>query len=236
MLYMPAKYKRSDKIDTKNFVSRDMTKVEKDRVKAALLSAELTWQITGEEIPSLVSEDYNCVAILGLSIKLKSIKDALFIAGLVQEKMKALCVIRLYDNTDELYSFAHKRLSRADKEQIVVLERVATDASSPVFPDDAARMLSQYLAFDALKNKSNKLALYLEAMVKAYIISNPSLYSGVLTHLDSKIWYNQDEFMALFEMLRKLEDKKAALKSAALPGEKAKLNGEIKILMEGLGV
>jgi len=231
---IPKKYITENVIEPKTFVTKDMKKAVKDRVLQNLLSARLIWQIVGEEIPSLINEEYNCSVIMGLEIKLKDVKDSAFFAELVQHMVKSPCVIRVYDDNEELYSFSHKRLNHTDATQIVIVDRLETPPLSLAFPDKTAEKLKRYLAFNALLNKNDKLSLYLEATVKAFIISNQYLYSGMDSLLDSKIWYNRDEILALFGQLKELERLNMELKTEKLPGNRAKISGGIKKIMEGL--
>ena len=126
MFDIPTRYASDSPIEPKTFIQRDMKKPEKDRIRDNLLEARLVWQIAGEEVPSFIDADYNCSVIMGLDIKLKSIKDSVFFAELVQHMVKAPCVIRFHDNASEVYSFAHKRLSHTDATQVVIVDRVET--------------------------------------------------------------------------------------------------------------
>lgn len=234
MFNIPTRYTADSNIEPKTFIIRDMKKTEKDRIRDNLLSARLIWQITGEEISSFINENYNCSVIMGLEIKLKAIKDSAYFTELVQHMVKAPCVVRFYDHANEVYSFAHKRLSQTDATQVVIVDRVETPPISLAFPDKTAEMLKRYLAFDALLNKADKLSLYLEATVKAFIISHPKLYNGIDDLLDRKLWYNHEEILTLFEKLKELLRLNAEIKAGKLPGVRAKLNGEIKRVMEGV--
>ena len=231
MFTIPQAYLMNTIITPKQFISRDIKKPEKERLRETLLTARLVLQIAGEEIPSLIDENYNCSVIMGLDVQLKSVKDAAFVADIVQREVKAPCVLRLCDNADEVYSFAHKRLNLTDKAQIVVEGKVQTPPLSLTFPDKTAVKLRQYLSFGKLQNKSDKLSLYLEATVKAFIISNASLYNGVDALLDRKLWYNLTEILALFAKLQELMRLNTALKAEKLSGEKAKLITTIKTLI-----
>ena len=234
MFDIPKHYAKNDIIDVKNFIAKDMKKPVKDRVRENLLSVRLIWQIVGEEIPSLINEDYNCSVIMGLEIRLKDVKDSAFFAELIQGMVKSPCVARFYDDNEEVYSFAHKRLSHTDATQIVIEERAETPPLSLAFPDKTAKKLKCVLAFGALLNKSDKLSLYLEATVKAFIVSNPKLYGGIEELLDRKLWYNREEIQGLFGKLLELSRLNAELKAEKLPGAKARLNGDIKKIIEGL--
>lgn len=234
MFDIPERYTADSPIEPKTFIQREMKKPEKDRIRENMLAARLVWQIAGEEIPSLINADYNCSVIMGLDIKLKTIKDSAFFAEFVQRMVKAPCVIRFHDHAEEVYSFAHKRLSRTDATQVVIVDRVETPPLSLAFPDKAAGKLRQYLAFGALLNKTDKLSLYLESTVKAFIISNPKLYSGIEELLVRKLWYNCTDILELFGRLLELARLKTELKAEKLPGEWAKLNGTIRELIEGV--
>jgi len=50
--------------------------------------------------------------------------------------------------------------------------------------------------------------------------------------LDSKLWYNQEEVLILFDRLLELMNHKNKLKGERLLGKQAKLNGDIKLLIE----
>ena len=234
MFDMPSRYLTDSPIEPKTFIRREMKKPEKERVRENLLATRLVWQIAGEEIPSLISKEYNCSVIMGLDIKLKAVKDSAFFAELVQHMVKAPCVVRFYDHTEEVYSFAHKRLSQTDAAQVVIVNRVETPQLSLVLPDKTGGMMKQYIAFGTLLNKTDKLSLYLEATVKAFIISNLKLYSGIEELLNRKLWYNRDEILTMFERLLELQRLKAELKTEKLPGERVKLMSEIKTLVSAI--
>lgn len=123
-------------------------------------------------------------------------------------------------------------MSHTDATQVVIVDRVETPQLSLAFPDKTAEKLQRYLVFGALLNKTDKLSLYLEAAVKAFIISKPYLYSGMDGLLDSKAWYNKVEIIALFERVKELERLNGELKAEKSPGNRARLNGEIKRSIE----
>ena len=234
MLNLPERYLKNEPIEPKTFIQHDMKKAQKDRIKENLLEARLTWQLMGEEVPSLVNDGYNCTVIMGLDVRIKAIKDCVFYAELVQHMIKAPCVIHFYDSKDEVYSFAHKRLSKSAPGNVVIEERAETQAFSTKFADRAKDKLEQYLAYDKLLNKTDKLSLYLEAMVKAFIISHPKLYNGVEELLDRKLWYNREDVLVLLGRLTELVRLNASAKAEKLPGERAKINTEIRKIVEGL--
>ncbi|MDR2581604.1 MAG: DUF4391 domain-containing protein [Fibromonadaceae bacterium] len=234
MFNIPSRYTANSLIEPKTFILRTMKKQEKERISENLLAVQLMWQIAGEEIPSLKDENYDCSVVMGLDIKLKAIKDSTFFAELIQRMVKAPCVVRFYDHAEEIYSFAHKRLSHTDATQVVIVNRVETPPLPLVLPDETAEKLKRYLAFDALLNNTDKLSLYLEATVKAFIISHPKLYNGIEDLLDQKLWYNRENFLVLFGRLLELLRLNTELRAEKLPSECAKLNGEIKKIINSV--
>ena len=236
MFGIPERYLKNEPLAPKNFIQRDMKKAQKDRIKDNLLEARLMWQIVGEDVPSLVNERYKCSVIMGFDVRLKAIKGSAFFAELVQHMIKEPCVIRFYDHKEEVYSFAHKRLSKSVEGNVVIEDRVETLPLSVQFADKTKDRLKQCLAYDALLNKADKLSLYLEAMVKAFIISHPKLYTGIEELLDRKLWYNRDEVLVLLGRLNELVRLNGLARAKKLPGERAKLNMEIKELLKILEV
>lgn len=234
MFDIPLRYAANSQIEPKTFIRPEMKKPEKDRIRENMLDARLVWQVMGEEIPSLIDEHYNCTVIMGLDIKLNTIKDVAFFAELAQRMVKAPCVIRFYDHAKEVYSFAHKRLSLTNTTQVVIVDRVETPPLSLALPGKIAEKLKQHLAFGALLNKTDKLSLYLEAAVKAFIIAHPRLYRGIEKLLEQKLWYNREDILALFGQLLELARFSVELKAEKLPGERAKLISKIKGLILSL--
>ena len=236
MLGIPEKYKLNKKFDVKTFITSDLTPKEKKRIKETVIDVSLEYQLVGEEIPSLINEEYDCQAILFFGIKLSTIKDASFVGGIIQKLGKPLYVLRFYDHTGvEAYYFARKRLNIQDKSQIVIEDAVITLPASQQFEDEINTLMKVYSAFEKLKNKTNKLCLYLEMMVKSYIISNTSLWSGSKTLLVSKVWYNADDVVSLFLKLKRVEQLKREQKSTKTISNSSKINSELKAIYAELG-
>jgi len=120
MFNLPDEYSINKQMAISTMIPKDIKPNERKRLREGLLQIELTDQIQGEAIPSVIDEDVNCQVIIFLNVKLKTIISAQFIASVLQEKIKPFCVIRFYDQVNEVYSFAHKRLSKLDSEDIVI--------------------------------------------------------------------------------------------------------------------
>lgn len=230
---LSTEYKKNQQLDLNTIVPKDIKVNEKKRLKEALKSVELAYQITGEVIPSVVNEEYNCQVIMFFNVELHKIKDAVFVADILQEKIKALCVLRLHDNMNECYSFAHKRLNKQDPTKIVVLSSFVTKQMPIIMSNDFKRDLNKYIDYEGILNATSKLAFYMEISVKAFILSNLKLYSKAEQLVQiKKLWFNLDEIEELFQMLLKIQHLKEELKRTSMPSDKAKINTELRSLIK----
>lgn len=84
MLGIPEIYLKTQNVDVKTFIKKDLSIAEKKRLKESLKHVILTHQIYGEEIPSLITDEYNCQVVMFLDIEIESIKDAAFVGSIIQ--------------------------------------------------------------------------------------------------------------------------------------------------------
>lgn len=231
MLGIPSRYEINKEFAIKTFITADLTAKEKKRFKEAVMDIRLLYQITGEDIPSLVNEEYDCQAILFFSVKLDQLKNANFVGSIMQRLVKPLCVIRFYDHTNsQFFCFCRKRLNLNDRTQVVIEDTVYSVPASMQFADEVNTLMEEHIGFDRIQNRGNKLDFYLEMMVKAYIISNLALWSGTRALLASKVWYNRDNMLKLYDKLKRVEQLKKEQKSAKTIAENSRINAELKRL------
>ncbi len=219
MFNIPANYKigsNGKRLNLKTFTSADLKAGEKKRLRENLKRVTLTHQISGEAIPSLINEEYNCAVILFLDIQLADIKHAAFVGRVIQNLIKPYCVLRFYDAAQQALCFAHKRLSKTETSEIVVEELVVTK-HHPLALD-----------FTDLKNRANKRDLYLEAMTKAYLCENDRIFMKARALFDSKVWFDGRQTLNLLRDLKTLEALKADKSRAVMAQDKVALNKQIK--------
>lgn len=217
MLSIPGKYEINKEFALKTFISADLTPKEKKRFREVVEAVQLSYQIAGEDIPSLVNEEYDCQVILFFSVQLTVLKNAIFIGNIIQRLVKPLCLIRFYDYTNhEIYCFCHKRLNLQDRTQIVIEDTVYSAPASMQFRDEINTLIHEYIEFDRIQNRGNKLDFYLEMMIKTYITSNLNLWSGVRQLLVSRVWYNRPDMLKLYSQLKRVAQLK---KNKSLPGQ-----------------
>lgn len=228
MFDLPDTYKVDVKVALKDFIPNDLKPNDKKRIKDAVKSVRLDYQIAGEEIPSVNNEEYRCQVIQFYDIEVVNIKDANFLASTYQNLIKPLCVIHMHDTKDEVYSMAVKRLSQTDDMQIVVEQTLLTDKYMLGIPDSNRDRFVAYMNYSTVKNKIDKVQLYKEWFYKAYMVVNEKAYIHTDKLLDGNTWYDLDRTARICQKYVELVTSRGRLKAAVTNAEKIKLNKEIK--------
>lgn len=228
MFDLPDIYRVDVKVALKDFIPNDLKSNDKKRIKDAVKSVRLDYQIAGEEIPSVNNEEYRCQVIQFYDIEVVNIKDANFLASTYQNLIKSLCVIHMHDTKDEVYSMAVKRLSQTDDMQIVVEQTLLTDKYMLGIPDSNRDRLMAYMNYTTVKNKIDKVQLYKEWFYKAYMVVNEKAYIHTDKLLDGNSWYDADRTVRICQKYVELVTSRGRLKAAVTNAEKIKLNKEIK--------
>lgn len=227
-------YRVDVKVALKDFIPKDLKPNDKKRIKDAVKSVRLDYQITGEEIPSVTNEEYRCQVIQFYDIEVANIKDANFLASTYQNLIKPLCVIHMYDTKDEVYSMAVKRLSQTDDMQIVVEQTLLTDKYMLGIPDSNRDRFMAYMNYSTVKNKIDKVKLYKEWFYKAYMVVNEKAYIHTDKLLDGNIWYDSDRTARICQKYVELVTSRGKLKTAVTNAERMKINKEIKTEVQAL--
>ena len=232
MFGLDDKYKLNKKIDLKTFIKKEFNASDKKRLKESLKNVNLVYQLVGEDIPSIINEEYNCQVILFLDIEINNIKNASFVGGIIQSEIKSLCIIRIHDKNTQRYYFAEKRLNLQDNNNVIIENIVITKESSIFFFDDWVERLEEYLKFSNIILKENKLFFYREMMTKAFIISELNFDLEGNKLLESNLWYNSRKVKEVLINLKEIEKLKLQLKKIKDTKEKVSVNKKIKKLNE----
>lgn len=228
MFDLPDIYRVDVNVALKDFIPKDLKLNDKKRIKDAVKSVKLEYQIAGEEIPSVNNEEYQCQVIQFYDIEVANIKDANFLAVTYQNLIKPLCVIHMHDAKDEVYSLAIKRLNQTDDMQIVIEQSLLTSKYMMGVPDSNRDRLLSYLNYAKLKNKVDKVQFYKELFYKAYMLENERAYIHTDKLLDGNSWYDADRTAGICQKYVELVTFRGRLKTAVTNAEKMKLNKEIK--------
>ncbi len=234
MFDLPDTYRIDVKVALKDFIPKDLKPNDKKRIKDAVKSVRLDYQIAGEEIPSVNNEEYRCQVIQFYDIEVANIKDANFLASTYQNLIKPLCVIHMHDTKDEVYSMAVKRLSQTDDMQIVVGQTLLTDKYMLGIPDSNRDRFMTYMNYATVKNKIDKVQLYKEWFYKAYMVVNEKAYIYTDKLLDGNIWYDADRTARICQKYVELVTSRGKLKTAVTNAERMKINKEIKTEIQAL--
>lgn len=232
MFGLDDKYKLNKKIEVKTFIKKEFNASDKKRLKESLKNVTLAYQLVGEDIPSIINEEYNCQVILFLDVEINNIKNASFVGGIIQSEIKSLCIMNIHDKNTQRYYFAEKRLNLQDNNNIIIENIVITKESSIFFFDDWVERLEDYLKFSNIILKENKLFFYREMMTKAFIISELNFDFEGNKLLESNLWYNSRKVKEVLINLKEIEKLKLQLKKIKDTKEKVSINKEIKNLNE----
>lgn len=228
MFDIPEQYAVKVKIPMKDFIPKDLKPEKKKRIKDVVKEVRLVCQIAGEEIPSVMNDEYRCQVIQIYEIEVHNIKEASFIATTYQSLIKSLCILRIYDSVSEVYSFALKRLNQVDAMQIVVTDEECTERFQIMLPDRNKERFFQYMSYGNIINKTNKVNYYLEMYAKTYIIQHEKAYAQMELVLQKPIWYDANRIVKIYLLLKGIVDKKEKVTNVIANSEKVQINQEIK--------
>lgn len=234
MFDLPDTYRVDVKVALKDFIPKDLKPNDKKRIKDAVKSVRLDYQIAGEEIPSVNNEEYRCQVIQFYDIEVVNIRDANFLAATYQNLIKPLCVIRMHDRKNEVYSMTIKRLSQTDEMQIVVEQPLLTDKYMLDIPDSNRDRFMAYMNYSTVKNKIDKVQLYKEWFYKAYMVVNEKAYIHTDKLLDGNAWYDSGRTARICQKYIELVTSRGKLKKVVTNAERMKINKEIKAEVQAL--
>lgn len=234
MFNIPKQYKTDVKIKLKDFIPKNIKAEDKKRIRESVKEVTLMYQIAGEEIPSVVNEEYKCQVIQFYDMELADIKYATYLATIYQSVIKPMCVLHMHDSMTEVYSFALKRLNQMDEMQIVIENSILTEKYPVGLPDISKNRLLECLDFVQIKNKTNKVNLYKEWFFRVYMLENEKAYTNVEMIMNGNHWYDAQRAEQVFRYYQELVNARVKLKKAITNVERMQLNKELKKVIEKL--
>ena len=164
--------------------------------------------------------------------ELENIKKAKYISEIYQRVIKSPCVLRIYDNNKEIYSFALKRLNQNDKNEIVVSDEFLTEEFETYLPSFSKRELENIISFEKILNKTNKLNFYFEIYTKIFILKYQKLYQKSKELLEKSIWYDESKSKMIYELFKNMVNLREKIEKTNLISERVKCNQEIKEILK----
>lgn len=227
MIKLPQKYEKNKKIPIKDFVSKSFRPEERRKIREIVKEVKLTYQVDGEEIPSVKNEIYNIEVIQFFDFKVSDIRNSTFLTGLYQKLIKNPAVLRIYDENSEMYSFALKRLNQNDKNEIVVTDEFVTDIFYLTMSNKKVEF-EEITDYENIVNKINKLNFYTEMYIKSYILKNENIYKDLKSFLKNPIWYDTEKMNSFYKTLKELVNYREEFKKISINSRKIEINKKIK--------
>lgn len=234
MYNIPGSYKKESVINKENFIPKEETARNKKRIREDLKRVRLKYQID-KGLSNLISEKYNVQVIMVLEIEISSMKNIEFLNEIFQNLLKGYAVIKFKTGDKIAFGYGYKRLNKLHSDEIILEDSFTTDIFEEVFFHDEYKLYKNYLDFDNIKNKNNKLEFYIENMVKAYLISNRDNFKRFKDILESNIYYSLGSTFKLFHVLKDIVDTNKKLKKTNITSEKIGLNKKLVGLNMDLG-
>ena len=233
-MIFPDKYKVNKKYPKKLFLdNKEIESKDRTFIKKHIVSVELVAQISGEDIPSVDNEDYKYKVIQYLEVELDDIKNAKDMGSIFQNIFKSPLIVKFYDKSGYYaYSYALKRISKVDNKEVVIIEYFTTKKNDSFVDIETKELYDKFLAINKVLNNSNKVCLYYEVYIKAFIIENRKSINNFIDLLKSKVYYESENMNNLYEVLVRLIQCENNLNKTSIISEKIYVNNKKKILSE----
>ena len=233
-MIFPDKYKVNKKYPKKLFLdNKEIESKDRTFIKKHVLSVELVAQISGEDIPSVDNEYYKYKVIQYLEVELDDIKYAKDMGSIFQNIFKSPLIVKFYDKKGYYaYSYALKRISKVDNKDVVLIDYFTTKKIDSFVDVEARELYNKFLSIDKVLNNSNKVCLYYEVYIKAFIIENRKLINNYVDLLNSKLYYNFQNMFDFYSTLVELIICEENIKKANVINKKMEINNKKKMILE----
>lgn len=233
-MIFPDKYKVNKRYPKKLFLeNKDIEAKNRSFIKKHIISVELVYQISGEEIPSIDNENYKYKVIQYLEVELDDIKNATDMGIIFQDAFKSPLIVKFKDKKGYYaYSYALKRISKVNNKEVVITDFFSTKKIDSFVDIDTRELYNKFLAIDNLLNNSNKVCLYYEVYLKSFIIENRKLINNFKDLLESKVYYEFENMINLYDALIELIQLENSLNKANTISSKIEINTNKKLCFE----
>lgn len=233
-MIFPDKYKVNKKYPKKLFLdNKEIESKDRTFIKKHIVSVELVAQISGEDIPSVDNEDYKYKVIQYLEVELDDIKYAKDMGVIFQNIFKSPLIVKFYDKSGYYaYSYALKRVSKVDNKEVVIIDYFTTKKSDSFVDIETKELYDKFLSINKILNNSNKVCLYYEVYIKAFIIENRKIINYYVDLLSSKVYYEFQNMFDLYNTLVELITCENDLKNSNTISNRIKINNSKKLYLE----
>lgn len=233
-MIFPDKYKVNKKYPKKLFLdNKEIESKDRTFIKKHIVSVELVAQISGEDIPSVDNEDYKYKVIQYLEVELDDIKNAKDMGSIFQNIFKSPLIVKFYDKKGYYaYSYALKRINKVDNKEVVLIDYFTTKKVDSFIDIETRELYNKFLAIDKVLNNFNKVCLYYEVYIKAFIIENRKVINYYVDLLSSKVYYEFQNMFDLYNTLVELITCENDLNNANTISNRIKVNNRKKLYLE----
>lgn len=222
-------YKCEQRLTKDAMISKLQDSKHKKMIRECVSKITLTGNIQGENILSVVDEDFNVQAISIIEVVVKDKKCISELSKALQKTIKNYVILKFIFEDKQVISFALKRLNKNKTDEIVVDTLIITDELEI---NDSFYI--KYIDYKKILNKSNKVLFYREIMLKSFLISNRYVYSDVDKLLESDLWYRNDKVLNVYRLFSELIELSSKRKHFKEQREMVEVNNQIKIAITKL--
>lgn len=231
-MFLQGKYKvEENKQDCTNFVLKVIPQYlelkERKKLKEEIKRVKLLAQMNDNLIPNFENKDYIYRNIMYIEIIVNSISKAKIYIPTLHKLFKAPTILKISDNKqDSVYSLCIKRLSKLNKEDIVVENIVTTKEINNVVN------VMQREEYKSIVNKNlntnNKLEFYFELLIKTKIYNlKKQLKDKYKKFMESKMFYDLEKMQYNMEKLNLFEEYTKKYEQENNMAEKIKIKSQI---------
>ncbi len=235
-MFLDEKYNiEKNKQDCTNFVLKVLPQYlelkERKKFKEEIVSIKLLSQMNDDFIPNFENEDYIYRNIMYIEFTVKSINKVQSYIEIFHKLFKAPTVIKISDdNLNCIYSLCIKRLSKINKDEIVLEDIVTTTNFSNIINSKYREEYENIV--NNIVNRNNKFEYYFELFIKTKIYNmKKELASNYIELLESKMYYNIERMRYNLEKINLLDKYSKEYKQETNLAEKVQLKNKINSII-----
>lgn len=206
---------------------------ERKKLKEQIIEIRLLSQMADTTIPNLENENYIYKTIMVVEFKVIDIKKVITFIEIIHKLFKAPTIIKITDERENyLYSFSRKRLSKLDKNEIVIDDIVTSQIFNTIsnikLKEGYENIIQNRI------NKNNKYEYYFELLLKTLIFTNKNILDDEIYKriINSNIYYNIEKMEELFQNISQLITLKQEYNKSIIMADKMRLNKDIEEIKE----
>ncbi len=226
---LPKEYECKQRITKDTILKSIEDSQHKKIIRGCVSKITLVGNIKGENIPSVLNDEFNVQVISFIDVIVKDIRNINDLSKIFQKYIKSYVLIRFLYEDKQILSFALKKLNKTNKTEITVNTIITCNE---ILQTD--KLYVDYIDYSKILNKGNKILFYREVMIKCFLICNKEYYKNTQQLINSNLWYKNNEVLKLYKTFSELVKQNKNKNKFKEQREKVEVNNKIKTLMEML--